>query len=351
MRLNIKSDKVEVTSERVNSGVSLIAQLILYSLSAVFVINGKLTVGGFTACVTYFGQCIAIFNNLNIKFVAISSNMVSIERVAEVFDGESEAYNEDAPAITIKNGGISFSNVHFGYSGNSEVLKGISLDIAPGEKVSLVGRSGAGKTTIANLIYKLYTADSGEITVDGVNIHKFNLHNLREQIGIVHQDSIFFDGTIRFNLCFSDDIINDEKLWQALKMSHLYDFVKGLPGGLDTLIGDGGISFSGGQKQRLAIARIFVKNPKILIFDEATSSLDSEAEGVIKASWDELCRDRTILIIAHRLSTILNSDRVAVLNDGVIAGCDNHKKLLESCDIYSELFREQYSQAGVKADA
>lgn len=341
-RIQIKSDRVEVLSERVNSGISTLAQMILYIISALFIINGHLTVGGFTACITYFGQCITIFNNLNNTNVNISANMVSIERVISVLSEESENYNESAPSIEIQNGNISFSNVWFAYNKDMDILKGISLDIAPGEKVSLVGHSGTGKTTIANLIYKLYEIDDGKICIDGVNINDFNLHNLREQIGIVHQESIFFDGTVRFNLCLNNSKDNDWQLWQVLKMSHLYDFVKSLPNGLDTVIGTEGITFSGGQKQRLAIARIFIKNPKILIFDEATSSLDSEAESVIKSSWDDLCKGRTIIIIAHRLSTILCSDKVAVVKDGQIVGFDSHSNLLKSCDAYIKLFTEQY---------
>lgn len=342
MRLQIKSGKIEVASERVNSGISLLAQMILYAISAAFVVYGHLTVGGFTACVSYFGSCTAIFNRLNGKVVNIANNMVSIDRVVEILDEESEQYNEKMPDIPIQNGSIRFSDVHFRYSDETEVLKGVTFEIAPGERVSLVGHSGAGKTTVANLLYKLYEADSGEISFDGVNINSFNLRNLREQIGVVHQESIFFDDTVRFNLCFTHRSDNDEILWQALKRADLYDFIRSLPEGLDTRIGTGGITFSGGQKQRLAIARIFVKNPKILIFDEATSSLDSEAERVITSSWDELCRGRTILIIAHRLSTILSSDKVAVLKDGSIAGYDNHKKLFETCPAYAELFKEQY---------
>jgi ABC-type multidrug transport system fused ATPase/permease subunit len=351
MRLQIKSGKVEVISERVNSGISILAQMILYTVSAIFIINGHLTVGGFTACVTYFGTCTSIFNSLNSKIVNISSNMVSIDRVSNILQEPDEQYNFDVPDITIEKGDILFSDVWFNYINEIPVLKGITLNIIAGERISLVGHSGAGKTTIANLLYKLYDIERGEISIDGINISDFNLHNLRSQIGVVHQETIFFDDTVRFNLCFSNNNENDEKLWQALKMSHLYDFIKSLPDGLDTHIGSGGISFSGGQKQRLAIARIFFKNPKILIFDEATSSLDNEAETVITSCWDELSKDRTMLIIAHRLSTILNSDKVAVVSNGTIVGYASHHDLIKSCPEYIELFKEQYSHSEVTVNA
>lgn len=347
MRLQIKSGIVEITAERVNSGISLIAQMTLYVISAIFIFNGNLTVGGFTACVTYFGACTSTFNSLNNKFVNIAANIVSIDRVADILEEPSEQYNLDVPNIVIEKGEILFSDVWINYISEIDVLKGITLNIKPGERVSLVGHSGAGKTTIANLLYKLYEAKRGTISIDGININDFNLHNLRDQIGIVHQDTLLFDSTVRFNLCFSNDNRNDDQLWDSLKMAHLHDFISTLPNGLDTQIGSGGITFSGGQKQRLAIARIFVKNPKILIFDEATSSLDNEAESVITSCWDELCKDRTILVIAHRLSTILSSDKVAVVSNGKIVGYDNHSTLLEICPEYTELFKEQYSHSEV----
>lgn len=351
MRLQIKSGRVEILSERVNSGISLIAQMILYTISAIFIVNGHLTVGGFTACVTYFGTCTSVFNTLNNRVVNISANMVSIDRVADILEEQSEQYNINTPDIPIKNGNIMFSNVWFSYVNKIEVLKGITLVIKSGDRVSLVGHSGVGKTTIANLLYKLYEINCGTISIDGININNFNLHNLRDQIGIVHQETLLFENTIRFNLCFSNNAENDERLWNALRMTHLYDFIKTLPNGIDTKIGSGGLTFSGGQKQRLAIARIFVKNPKILIFDEATSSLDNEAEGVITSCWNDLCKDRTILVIAHRLSTILNSDKVAVVSNGKIVGYDHHHNLLKNCTEYVELFKEQYSHSEVILNA
>lgn len=343
MRLQIKAERIEITSERVNSGISLIAQMALYAISAIFVINGKLSIGGFTACVTYFGTCTSVLNSLNNKLVDIANNMVSIDRVLDILEESSEQYNPEVQDILIKKGNILFSDVWFSYRKETKVLKGMTLNVEPGKRISLVGYSGAGKTTIVNLLYKLYEVERGSISIDGVNINEFNLHNLRDQIGIVHQDTLLFDNTIRFNLSYSHDSKNDEKLWNALKMAHLYDFVSALPNGLDTRIESNGITFSGGQKQRLAIARIFIKNPKILIFDEATSSLDSESETIVTSFWDKLSQDKTILVIAHRLSTILNSDKVAVLSDGKIVGYDHHRNLLETCPEYVKLFKDQYS--------
>lgn len=343
MRLQIKANRIEVLSDRVNSGISLVGQMLLYVISAVLICAGHITVGGFVACVSYFGTCAAVFNSLNNKAAGIASNMVSIERVQKVLETDCEEYNDNQPPFVINRGGIIFDSVVFSYNDQIRVLDGVSLEIKPGEKVSLVGRSGEGKSTAANLICRLYEPQSGRILIDGKNIADCNLHSLRSQIGIVHQETILFEGSIRYNLTFSNDKSSDDKIWNALEMAHLSEYIQSLPKGLDTVIGTAESSLSGGQKQRLAIARLFLKNPKILIFDEATSSLDSEAEQAVKEAWDQLCKGRTILIIAHRLSTIISSDRVAVLSGGRISGFGTHRELLQSCAPYIELFKKQYS--------
>ena len=343
VRFQIEAGKIELLSERVNSGISLLSQLILYVISAIFIINGNLTVGQFTACISYFGSCISAFKAINNRLLSITSNLISVDRVIDIFEKESETLNEDAPYNNIEKGNIELKNVWFQYTEETPVLKGINLEIHHGEKISLVGHSGAGKSTIVSLIEKFYEPDSGSITIDGININNYNLHSLREQIGTVHQENILFEDTVRFNIVFNNNKDNDGNIYKALKEANLYDFIRSLPDGLDTKLGTSGIIFSGGQKQRLIIARIFYKNPKILIFDEATSALDNEAEEVIKSSWNDICNNRTIIIIAHRLSTILSSDKVAVVNDGKIVGYDSHLNLLKSCSLYLELFKEQYN--------
>ena len=343
VRLQIKANKVEVVSDIVNSGISLIWQLILYIASTIFIFNGYLTLGGFTACVNYFGTCIVMFGALNGHLKSIADNMISIDRVCEVLEESSEQYNSDHPQIDIAEGNIKFENVSFSYDDKINVLNEVSFSIVSGETVAIVGHSGAGKSTIVNLILKFYKIQKGNVYIDGLDIEKFNLYSLRSQIGIVHQETILFDGSIRYNLVFSDDKRNDEVILNALKRAHLYEFVSSLPDELDTIIGREGRALSVGQKQRLVVARMFLKNPKILMFDEATSSLDNEAEQVIKESWNQLCEGRTIIIIAHKLSTIINADRILVLHDGNIVGYNTHNTLLETCAIYNQLFNEQYS--------
>ena len=337
-KLRIKATVVEVKTERINSGISFIWQLLFYILSAIFVVKGKMTIGAFTACLGYYSKCLKLFGSINNRMTSVAGNRVGIDRVCETLSLETErSTGED---ITI-GGNIVFKNVFFSYNNDVDVLKGVSFSIESGQQVALVGRSGEGKTTIANLLLGFFDPSYGKILIGEKNIADFKLSSLRKQVGIVHQDPIIFDGSIRYNLTFSNDTANDDQIFDALKKASLYDYVVSLPDGLNTIIGTHGQGISGGQKQRIAIARIFLKNPKIVIFDEATSSLDNASEQVVKDSWDSLCENRTIIVIAHRLSTIKNSDKIFVLDNGVIAAEGKHDELLSDSEVYRSLFLEQ----------
>lgn len=211
---------------------------------------------------------------------------------------------------------IVIKDLSFSYDKKRELLKNINLDIRAGEKIAIVGKSGEGKSTIANLLCRLYEPQQGSITIDGIDIREINLHCLRRQVGIVHQDAFLFDDTIRYNLIFSNSIERDEELWEMLKKVSLYDYVKNLPKGLDAPVGAEGSFLSGGQKQRLAMARVFLRNPSIIIMDEATSALDSKTEMEIVESWNHLFSGKTVLMIAHRLSSVKYADRVICIRDG-----------------------------------
>ncbi len=340
--LKIKASLVELMSERANAFISLITDLSLYVLAGVFIVRGDLTIGGFIAAIDYFSKSNGILNNLNEANIRIQNNMVSIDKVFNLLDEEIEEENIQKRNWKIMKGEISFQNVLFYYDEEKPVLKNINLQANPGEKISLVGKSGAGKSTLINMLLRFYDPIMGEIKIDDVNIKDCSLKDLRRNIGIVQQEAILFEGTIKYNLKLGKPKCTEEEMWEACEKANIADFLRSLPDGLNTVIGTSGMNLSGGQKQRVAIARIFLKNPKILIFDEATSALDYETEVAIKKAWKELSVGRTSIIIAHRLSTILDSDRVAVLHDGEIVSFDHHNTLLKTCDYYRQLFEEQY---------
>lgn len=351
-RLSIDLNRTEVLAERINAGISLAAQMGLFAIAALLVMNRHLTIGGGTACFAYYTTCITAFNSINSKILSLSSNLASCERVMELFeidleDGREEHFKQQVisgPENSGKRilGSIEFKNVSFYYNKEQNIFKNLSFHISPREKIAIVGHSGVGKSTLVNLLCRIYDVNSGTIFIDNKDIAEYDIKYLRNQIGVVHQSSIIFNGSIRFNLQFTEDKGQDPYLWEALKMVDLFDFVKGLEAGLDTIVGSGGLSFSGGQKQRIAIARTFVKKSPIMIFDESTSSLDSESEQTIQNSWEILGKNHTLLIIAHRLSTIIHADRILVFEDGKVAGFGRHEALLASCGTYKALFQEQY---------
>lgn len=345
-KMKVDKGKIEVTSERINMAISLIAQLMIFSLCAYQIVNNQMKLGGFVAAVSYFNMAVTYFTSVNGKIVNAGKHSVSIQRVVDILNEEEEDYKEEILPQEIRNGVIEFKNVKFSYDKTKAILDGVDLHIESGTMVGIVGGSGAGKTTIANLLYNLYNVDSGEVVIDGININEYNLKSLRRQVGIVHQETIIYNNTLRYNLSFSDDIDNDEELMRAIKKVALDDLVKSLPEGLDTMLGVNGKGLSGGQKQRLAIARIIIKNPKILIFDESTSFLDSKNETFIRKLMIELSKNRTLIIISHRFSTIKSCDKIAVLVNGVIQGYDKHEKLILTNKVYTDLFNEQFIVGG-----
>lgn len=344
MRYSIETNRIEIISERVGTGVTLAARMIIYALCGYFVWHGQFTVGAFVSVIAYFGTVAAQLTNLSQKWVAIQNNMTGVDRVRWLLGQESEEHF-DTP-LDVTSGVVEFNHVNFAYQSGTDVLRDVSLKINNGEKIALVGKSGAGKSTMANLLLAFFHPDDGVICIDNQNINAVNSESLRRQIGIVWQDILLFDGTIRQNLLIAKPDANDEEINDALQKASLLEFVKSLPQGTYTIVGQGGQGLSGGQKQRLAIARIFLKDPKILIFDEATSSLDAENERAIKDAWNDLSEGRTMLIIAHRLSTIRDADRVAVLAEGRIAACAHHSQLFGNCAEYDELYAAQYGKTG-----
>lgn len=274
--------------------------------------------------------------------VRFPNGMAGFKNFVEILDIEPDITDApDAAEVSSLRGDIKYEGVTFGYNEGQTVLRDINLNIQAGETVAFVGTSGAGKTTLCSLLPRFYEADAGRITIDGMDIRKMKLTSLRRQIGVVQQDVFLFAGTIRENIQFGKLDATEQEIWEAARRAQLDCFIREQPDGLDTIIGERGVKLSGGQKQRLSIARMFLKNPPILILDEATSSLDTQTEVAIQCSLTELSAGRTTLIIAHRLATIRNADRIVVLTEEGVTEQGRHQELLQQGGIYSRLHRAQ----------
>lgn len=309
------------------------------------ILAGRLTVGELTQFLLYLAMFYFPLQRLSDLGVVLANAVAAIERIFEYFDTQPQVVERPgARQVEAVQGRIEFDHVSFGYEPDTQVLKDICLRIEPGETVAFVGPSGSGKSTLANLIPRFYDPDGGAILLDGIDLRDLNLEALRRQIGIVNQETILFSGTIQENLLLAKPQADVEELRSALEAAHALGFVDQLPEGLWTEIGERGATLSGGQKQRLAIARAFLKDPKILILDEATSALDSRSEREVQRGLARLLKQRTSLVIAHRLSTILGADKIVVLDAGRIAASGKHAALLRECTLYAQFCQEQFGE-------
>jgi subfamily B ATP-binding cassette protein MsbA len=314
------------------------------------VLEGTLTAGALVSFLLYALYVAGAIGSLASLFGAYQEAVGAARRVFDLLEAESSVKDPVAPQRLTRplRGEISMDNVSFHYNpALPEVLHGVSLRIGAGEVVALVGPSGAGKTTIASLLPRFWDVTGGRITFDGIEIRDLSLAELRGAIGIVPQEPTLFSGTIRENIAYAgigDDgsLPTDDAIRAAAKAAHAVEFIERLPEGFETRVGERGVKLSGGQRQRIAIARVFLKNPALVILDEATSSLDSESERLVEQAMEDLLRARSTLIIAHRLSTVLRADRVVVIDRGVIVEEGRHQELLASEGVYSRLYRGQF---------
>ncbi len=304
-------------------------RLLCLIFTVIMALNGKLTVGDITLYQTYFTTFLNYISQILNLVPTITAGTEAIHSMGEILD--SPDVEENSGKIDIENirGEFCFSNAVFEYrDGSKKVLNGLNLHINAGETVAFVGESGAGKSTIINLINGFYMCDSGSITVDGIDMRELNLKTYRENIAVVPQSSILFSGTMRDNITYGIKNVSDEKLSEILELACLTDVVADLPDGVDTLIGERGTKLSGGQQQRVAIARALIRDPKIIIFDEATSALDTVSEKHIQRAIENLSKNKTTFIVAHRLSTVKNADKIAVIKDGRCVEFGSYEQLM-----------------------
>ena len=325
-----------------------IGPMLIYLVGGILMIryDHNLTVGDITVLVALLGKMYMPVNSLlNIQVEWIRS-MSLFSRIFDYFDIPVEIENAPDAVIPAEvKGEVEFSHVGFAYEEPNRILEDISFRLEAGKSIAIVGPSGSGKSTIINLIPRLYDVGEGSVTFDGIDVRKLDLTFLRSQVGVVSQETYLFNGTIRENLLYAKPDATEEEMVEALKKANIYDFVEKQEEGLDTQVGNRGLKLSGGEKQRISIARILLKDPTIFIFDEATSALDSISEQKIQEAIDPIIETRTSILIAHRLSTILAADEILVVKDGTIAERGQHKDLVSAGGVYQELYETQFSRA------
>ena len=324
------------------SFITDVFNVVVMLAGGLFMYAGKINFGDYSAFIVSVNQFIGPVTTL-INFMEQYQNGVTgFERFLEIMDEQPEQESPNARDLQNVQGEITLDHVSFSYDNSKEVLKDVSLNIKKGETLALVGPSGGGKATICHLIPAFYKATGGRILIDGTDINDVTFKSLRRSIGIVQQDVFLFNGSIKENILYGRLDATDGEVIEAAKRANIHDYVMTLPDGYDTQIGERGVKLSGVQKQRLSIARVFLKNPAILILDEATSALDNTTEILIQQALDELCKGRTTLVVAHRLSTIKNADEICVIANGQITEMGTHEALMEKGGVYHDLYSLQF---------
>ncbi len=336
-----------------NSGQALVvsaAMTILMILAANFVVAGQMSLGDLVMINAYMMQLFIPLNFLGFVYREIKRALADIEQLFLLMQREPKIRDKPgALEFTCNNGSVNFDSVSFAYTKDRPILKDLSFTIPAGRKFAVVGPSGAGKSTLARLLFRFYDVSSGSVSVDGQDIRDLTQASLRRAIGVVPQDTVLFNKSIRENIAYGKPTASEDEILQAVRLAHLEHFIAQLPDGLDTLVGERGLKVSGGEKQRIAIARVLLKNPAILIFDEATSSLDSNAEGAILAALREVAAKHTTLAIAHRLATVIDADQILVLRDGRIVERGSHEDLLQKRGTYAQLWEMQQGDSNGEA--
>lgn len=322
--------------------VTDIFNIVVLIAGGIFLWKDQISVANYTTFILSINLFLGPVNTLIAFVEQLQNGITGFKRFIEILEEDEEPEKEDATELKVTKGEIKLCNVNFSYNESKEILKDVTLNIKPGNKLALVGPSGGGKTTICHLIPNFYKLSEGQIFIDGQEINDVTLESLRKNIGIVQQDVFLFNGTMKENILYGKLDATDEEVIQAAKRANIHNYIMSLPDQYDTQIGERGVKLSGGQKQRLSIARVFLKNPAILILDEATSALDNTTEILIQSALDELCKGRTTLVVAHRLSTIKNADEIVVISNGSIKEQGSHEELIAKNGIYANLYSLQF---------
>ncbi|MFY3774842.1 ABCB family ABC transporter ATP-binding protein/permease [Marinobacter salsuginis] len=329
-----------------NSGQALIiglAMIVIMAMAVREVASGEITLGDFTMINAYLLQLFIPLNALGFVYREIRQALVNVERLFKLL-GDKPAIEDapDATKLAVDKGEVQFDHIHFAYRPDRPILRDVSFSIPAGHTVAVVGASGAGKSTLARLLFRFYEVDQGAIRIDGQDIRTVTQDSLRSAIGVVPQDTVLFNDTLYRNLAYGRPEATEEEVYRAARMAHLEDFIHSLPEGYETKVGERGLKLSGGEKQRVAIARVILKNPPLLILDEATSSLDSLSEQAILGALKEVSQRRTTLVIAHRLSTVMDADSILVMDGGKIVESGHHQELLAQNGHYARLWLQQH---------
>lgn len=342
-RANMKNAQLMATLTPTIEFVAAIGVTIILWYGGNSVINGEITAGSLVAFLTYAVNISNPIKRLSRVIGNIQKALAAAQRVFDVLDlPETIKDSDNAKKLPTAKGKVCFNDVSFSYNPGEQVISNISFDVKPGEMIAFVGPSGAGKSTVASLLPRFYDVDSGSITIDGQDLRGVTLDSLREQVGIVPQETILFNGTVYDNILYGRLDATKEEVEAAAKAANAHNFIMELPDGYNTKLGDRGMNISGGQRQRISIARAILKNPQILILDEATSALDTESERVVQEALDRLMVGRTSFVIAHRLSTIKNADKIMVLEKGQLVEQGSHDELMAMNGLYAHLYQIQY---------
>ncbi len=344
-----------VKAEKMIALNSPVMQLAVYScilliswLGAKMIVGGSMTTGELSQLLTYCMNILMSLMMLSMIFVMITMSMASAERIAEVLEEKADITNPSEPVMHVPDGSIRFDHVSFSYKSDAEtpVLKDINLDIKQGEMIGIIGGTGSAKSSLVNLVSRLYDVSEGSVCVGGINVKDYDIETLRNEVSVVLQKNVLFSGTILENLRWGDANATDEECRHACQLACADEFIEKMPDGYNTYIEQGGTNVSGGQKQRLCIARALIKKPKVLILDDSTSAVDTATDSKIRRAFAEEIPDTTKIIIAQRISSIKDCDRIIVMEDGAVDGFGTHDELLASNEIYQDVYESQMSGSG-----